>query len=262
MSARSQASLLPDRDWSLDEAADAPLPVRSLSVFFPCYNDAPTIGELVRRTASHIEALGIDHEVIVVNDGSTDASGRVLRDLRDEVPVLRVVDHGTNRGYGAALRSGFAAAQHEWVFYTDGDGQYDPAEVSRLIARVSDEVDVVQGWKLGRNDPWPRAVIGRTYHHFVRLLFGLPVRDTDCDFRLVRRSLLDEVTLRHSSGVICVEMVKKFDRAGARFVEVGVHHYPRPFGRSQFFRVRRIAESLRDLAALWWNLVVRRRADA
>jgi glycosyltransferase involved in cell wall biosynthesis len=262
MSARSQANALSERPWTEPEAADSPLAVRSLSVFFPCFNDAPTIGELVRRTALHLEHLGIDHEVIVVNDGSTDASARVLRDLGEELAVLRVVDHGANRGYGAALRSGFAAATREWVFYTDGDGQYDPAEVSRLIARASDDVDIVQGWKLGRNDPWPRALIGRAYHHFVRLLFGLPVRDTDCDFRLVRRALLDDVTLRHSSGVICVEMVKKFARAGARFVEVGVHHYPRPFGRSQFFRLRRIAESLRDLAALWWNLVVRRRADA
>jgi glycosyltransferase involved in cell wall biosynthesis len=261
MSPRSQANALSEPAWVTFEGAEAPLEVRSLSVFFPCYNDAPTIGELVRRTASHLEQLGIDHEVIVVNDGSTDASARVLRELGEEIPALRVVDHGTNRGYGGALRSGFAAATREWVFYTDGDGQYDPAEVSRLLLRASDDVDVVQGWKLGRNDPWPRAVIGRVYHHFVRLAFRLPVRDTDCDFRLVRRSLLDEVTLRHSSGVICVEMVKKFARAGARFVEVGVHHYPRPFGRSQFFRLRRIAESLRDLAALWWNLVVLRRPD-
>ena len=107
--------------------------------------------------------------------------------------MLRIVDHGVNRGYGAALRSGFAAARGEWVFYTDGDGQYDPAELERLIAQVSDEVDVVQGWKLGRNDSALRAVVGRAYHHAVRLLFGLPVRDTDCDFRLIRASALERV---------------------------------------------------------------------
>lgn len=236
--------------------------IGSLSVFFPCFNDAPTIAGLVRTVTATLESLGIAHEVIVVNDGSSDGSLAVLEELRAEIPVLRTVDHGVNRGYGAALRSGFAAARGEWVFYTDGDGQYDPAEVEQLIAQVDGGVDVVQGWKLGRNDSALRAVIGRVYHHTVRLLFGLPVRDTDCDFRLIRSSALERVALRHSSGVICVEMLHKLDRAGARFTEVGVHHYARPFGRSQFFRVGRVARSLLDVALLWVNLVVLRRRDA
>jgi glycosyltransferase involved in cell wall biosynthesis len=243
-------------------SARAPHAVTSLSVFFPCFNDAPTIAGLVRRVVALLGVLGIAHEVIVVNDGSTDGSEGVLRSLAEELPDLKVVTHPTNRGYGAALRSGFAAATREWVFYTDGDAQFDPAEVVHLIDRASDEVDVVQGWKIGRSDSWLRAVIGRTYHHVVRIAFGLPVRDTDCDFRLVRRSLLERVALRHSSGVICVEMMRKFSRAGAHFVEVPVHHYPRPFGRSQFFRLRRVAESLRDVAWLWVQLVVLRRDDA
>lgn len=235
--------------------------IASLSAFFPCYNDAPTIADLVRRVDATLHALGIEHEVIVVNDGSTDDSLAVLRTLADELPVLRIVDHGVNRGYGGALRSGFAAARGEWVFYTDGDGQYDPSEVEQLIAHVSDEVDVVQGWKLGRNDHWIRALVGRAYHHAVRLAFSLPVRDTDCDFRLIRASALDRVTLRHSSGVICVEMLSKLDRAGARFTEVGVHHYARPHGRSQFFRFSRVARSLLDVALLWVSLVVLRRGE-
>lgn len=247
---------------ALAAAATGAAHIESLSVFFPCFNDAPTIGGLVRTVTATLESLGIAHEVIVVNDGSSDDSLAVLDDLRGEIPVLRIVDHGVNRGYGAALRSGFAAARGEWVFYTDGDGQYDPAELERLIALVEGGVDVVQGWKLGRNDSPLRAVVGRAYHHAVRLLFGLPVRDTDCDFRLIRASALDRVTLRHSSGVICVEMLRKLDRAGARFTEVGVHHYARPFGRSQFFRVGRVARSLLDVGLLWVNLVVLRRRDA
>jgi glycosyltransferase involved in cell wall biosynthesis len=236
--------------------------IGSLSVFFPCFNDAPTIAGLVRRTDETLRALGLAHEIIVVNDGSTDASAAVLLDLQRELDDLRVVDHGTNRGYGAALRSGFAAACGEWVFYTDGDGQYDPTEVERLIALASDEVDVVQGFKLGRSDSALRALVGRAYHHVVRLAFHLPVRDTDCDYRLIRRAALARVQLRHSSGVICVEMLRKLDRTGARFAEVGVHHYARPFGRSQFFRFSRVARSLLDVALLWVNLVVLRRHDA
>ena len=235
--------------------------IASLSAFFPCFNDAPTIADLVRHVDATLTDLGIAHEVIVVNDGSTDESLDVLRALEAELPVLRIVDHGVNRGYGAALRSGFAAARGEWVFYTDGDGQYDPTEVEQLIARVGDDVDVVQGWKLGRNDHWIRAIVGRAYHHAVRLAFGLPVRDTDCDFRLIRMGALDRVALRHSSGVICVELLRKLDQAGARFTEVGVHHYARPFGRSQFFRLSRVARSLLDVAMLWVNLVVLRLRD-
>jgi glycosyltransferase involved in cell wall biosynthesis len=233
--------------------------IASLSAFFPCFNDAPTIADLVRRVDATLTHLGITHEVIVVNDGSTDESLDVLRALAEELPVLRIVDHGVNRGYGGALRSGFGEARGEWVFYTDGDGQYDPTEVEQLIARACDDVDVVQGWKLGRNDHWIRAIVGRAYHHTVRLAFGLPVRDTDCDFRLIRMSALDRVALRHSSGVICVELLRKLDQAGARFTEVGVHHYARPFGRSQFFRLSRVARSLLDVAMLWVNLVVLRR---
>jgi glycosyltransferase involved in cell wall biosynthesis len=236
--------------------------IGSLSVFFPCYNDAPTISGLVRSTADTLSAAGIAHEIIVVNDGSSDDSLAILHDLAHEIDVLTIVDHGHNRGYGAALRSGFAAARGDWVFYTDGDGQYDPTEVERLIALVSEDVDVVQGWKLDRNDSALRALVGRAYHHAVRVLFRLPVRDTDCDFRLIRRAALARVTLRHSSGVICVEMLRKLDRAGARFTEIGVHHHARPFGRSEFFRFRRVAQSLVDVAWLWVNLVLLRRRDA
>jgi len=243
------------------DAAPAASYVRSLSVFFPCYNDAPTIAGLVRRVSTTLDDAGVAHDVVVVNDGSSDGSAAILRDLADETDVLRVVDHGVNRGYGAALRSGFAAATRDWVFYTDGDGQFDPAEVVALLARASDDVDVVQGRKLNRSDSLLRAVVGRAYHHVVRVMFRLPASDTDCDFRLIRREALERVTLRHSSGVICVELLRKLDRAGARFAEVGVHHYPRPYGRSQFFRVRRVAESLRDVALLWVRLVLLRRSD-
>ncbi len=229
-----------------------------VSAFFPCYDDAPTIVGLVERVSATLGELGLDHEVIVVDDGSSDDSVERLERLQARMPVLRVVRHPENRGYGGALLSGFAAATGEWVFYTDGDGQYDPAEVRDLVARISPEVDVVQGWKIRRQDPWPRRVIGRLYHHAVRTAFGLPVRDTDCDFRLIRRSLLGRVRLEHTSGVICVEMLRKFSAAGARFVEVPVHHYPRLHGRSQFFRLSRVARSLADLGGLWVSLVLLR----
>ena len=235
------------------------LPPQSISAFFPCYNDAQSIGSVVAVAYSTLERMGTDFEVIVVDDGSTDRSREILHEMQEHFPLLRVIEHEENRGYGGALLSGFGAATKQWVFYTDGDGQYDPGELELLAKEATEHVDVVQGWKIRRADNWKRALIGRVYHHGVAHLFRLRIRDVDCDFRLMRRSLLDRVRLTHHSGVICVEMIRKFQDAGARFVEVPVHHYPRRHGRSQFFQVKRVFRTLCDLALLWLRLVVLRR---
>src|SRR5262249_30098016 len=160
---------------------------------FPCFNDAQTIAKMVRDADRALRVAVPDVELVVVDDGSTDDSVDRLRDLEREITRLRVVVHGDNRGYGAALISAFAAATKEWIFYTDGDAQYDACESVNLVAMVDDDVDVVQGWKIGRGDSLYRKVIGRVYHHLVAALFRLRVRDTDCDFRLFRRALLDDV---------------------------------------------------------------------
>jgi len=234
--------------------------VQAVSVFFPCYNDEATIARMVEVAVATLGRIGVDDaEVIVVNDGSSDRSAAILAELTTREPLLRVVTHPRNRGYGGALLSGFAASTKQWVFYTDGDGQFDAAELELLVQRASDDVDVVQGYKLRRADGVVRAVIGRLYHRFVKAMFGLRIRDTDCDFRLIRRSALDRVTLVHTTGVICVELVRKLQDTGARFTEVGVHHYRRVHGTSEFFRVGAIARTLRDLAALWIQMVVLRR---
>ncbi len=233
--------------------------VRDISAFFPCYNDELAIPRMVRDVHRALGESVEDFEIIVVDDGSRDGSVDVLRRLQCEIPELRIVEHETNRGYGGALLSGFAAATRTWVFYTDGDAQYRASELTRCIDAVTPEIDVVQGYKLGRGDPWYRKLIGRAYHHTVRLLFNLRVRDTDCDFRLIKRELVERVKLTSTTGVICVEMMRKFRVAGATFAEVGVSHYARPHGRSQFFRLPAIARSGRQLMALWWTLVVRER---
>jgi glycosyltransferase involved in cell wall biosynthesis len=232
--------------------------VTSVSAFFPCYNDALSIAKMVRDVHGALSTRVSDFEVIVVNDGSADNSLEVLQDLAVELPRLRIVNHEVNRGYGGALQSGFQAATKQWVFYTDGDAQYDAGEITVCIDAVTPTTDIVQGWKIGRGDSWYRKVIGRTYHHTVKRVFNLHVRDTDCDFRLMRRSLVDKVTLTSTSGVICVEMMRKFEQQQARFVEVPVHHYFRPHGKSQFFRLPAIARSARQLGQLWVQLMVRR----
>ena len=229
----------------------------SLSVFFPAYNDAPSLAALVRKTFATLERYVADYEVIVVNDGSRDATGEVLEQLcREFSPWLRVVTHAQNRGYGGALRSGFAAAQKEFVFYTDGDGQYDVGELPRLRELVGPTTGLANGYKLERHDPRHRVWIGSVYNFCARLLFRIRLRDIDCDYRLIRRALLAKIRLTSTSGTICVELVRKLELSGCQVVEVGVHHYPRLHGRSQFFRIRSLALTLLQLVRLWVRLVI------
>jgi glycosyltransferase involved in cell wall biosynthesis len=230
----------------------------SLSIFFPAYNDAGTIASLALVAHMTARELTSDYEVIVVEDGSPDHTGALLDEMARSFPWLKVVHHEKNRGYGGALRSGFATASKDLVFYTDGDAQYDPREMKTLFAAFSENVDFVNGYKISRNDPLHRRVIGRVYHWFVKLAFGLRLRDVDCDFRLMRRSIFDKVRLKRSSGVICVELMKKVQDHGFRIAEVPVHHFHRSYGKSQFFNFPRVARTLFDLANLWWELVVRK----
>ena len=235
-----------------------------LSVFFPAYNDSGTIASMVIRAVQAASALTPDYEVIVVNDGSADATAEIADELARTYPNVRVVHHAKNSGYGGALQTGFKSATKDLIFYTDGDAQYDPGELRELWSRMTPDADLVNGYKISRSDPLHRIIIGRVYHHIVSTLFGLTVRDVDCDFRLMRRSIFERIQLEKTSGVICLEMMKKIHDAGFRIVEVPVHHYHRAFGKSQFFNGRRIVKTAIDVMRLWFALVVRqqhRRGD-
>lgn len=227
------------------------MPKQSVSVFFPCYNDEQTIGELVRNANRILSKRKIPYEIIVVNDGSSDGSAAILRRLKKEIPQLRIVTHRKNQGYGAALRDGFRATKYDLVFYTDGDGQYDVGEIELMFPLMTHDIDVVNGIKMFRNDPWYRVVVGNLYNFFVRNTFGIDIFDTDCDFRLIRNSLMKKITLKSNSGAICVELVRKLQDSGARFREMTVHHYDRQFGTSQFFKPMRIFHTLVELARFW-----------
>lgn len=228
----------------------------SISAFFPAYNDAGTIPSMVIAADMTLRSVADDYEIIVVNDGSSDYTADVLEELKRSYPRLRVVHHARNRGYGGALRSGFAHATKDLVFYTDGDAQYDPREMVLLLEAMSPGVDVVNGYKVKRSDPLHRIVIGKLYHWTVKTAFGLVVRDVDCDFRLIRRKVFDKVQLERNSGVICVEMMKKIQDAGFRIAQVPVSHYHRAYGRSQFFNFRRVFRVGVDLIRLWRELVL------
>ena len=231
----------------------------SITAFFPAYNDQHTIENMVRTAGEELGKITDDFEVLVVNDGSRDRTGEILGRLQQELPYLRVIHHASNRGYGAALITGFHSSTKDLVFYTDGDGQYDVREMHNLLVQLGPNIDLVNGYKIRRADAWYRVVIGEMYRRTMRWVFSLSVRDVDCDFRLFRRQIFESITLESQSGVICVEMARKFDQAGFRMTEIPVSHYPRLHGSSEFFRVRHLAHTLRGLLRIWWELVLSRK---
>jgi glycosyltransferase involved in cell wall biosynthesis len=232
----------------------------SISAFFPAFNDGGTIPSMVISVLRTLPKVTDDFEVIVVNDGSRDHTAEMLEEMERVYPQVRIVTHPENRGYGAALRSGFKSATKEWIFYTDGDGQYDPRELVNLVQAVREETDVVNGYKIERHDPLHRVIIGRMYHHIVRWMFGFRLRDVDCDFRLMKRRVFDVIDLRSTSGTICLELVKKLQDAGCRFEEVAVHHFHRAYGKSQFFNFPRLVRTAVQLFHLWKEIRLSKRA--
>ncbi len=227
----------------------------SITAFFPAYNDEATIGRIVQETNSTLKEITDDYEIIVVDDGSEDGTKEICNRLAEKNPRIRVIHHEHNRGYGGALKTGFSNARKDLIFYTDGDGQYDVKELKKLVPFIKN-ADVVNGYKIKRQDPVYRRVLGRIYFWVAKILFNIRLKDIDCDFRLIRRLIFNNIELESNSGVICVEMMKKIQDAGYRIKEVEIHHYPRVSGRSQFFRLNRILHLFRELTCQWWNLVI------
>lgn len=228
----------------------------TISVFFPCYNDYKSIGTLIKDSLLILKKVASKFEVIVIDDFSTDGSRQLLKKLQGQYKNLTVYFHSKNLGYGGALRSGFRAAKYDLVFYTDGDGQYDPKELPIMVSLMTEDVSFINGIKLSRQDPTYRLVVGNVYSFITRWFFWLPIVDVDCDFRLIRKSLVKKLDLKSSSGAICIELVKKAQRQGGKFRQVTIHHLERKHGQSQFFRPERILLTLCELSSLWFKLMI------
>lgn len=231
----------------------------SISIMFPFLNDWGTVGSLVSLAIATAQKYTDNWEVIIVNDGSKKEDREALELIVNSSleEKIRIIDHERNRGYGGALRSGFAACRKDLVFYTDCDAQYDPRELTILYKALKPDVDMVNGYKIKRSDPLHRIIAGRAYHYLVKFAFGLPIRDTDCDFRLIRRKVFRQVKLFENTGTICTELVKKIDYFGYKIAEVPVHHFWRTSGKSQFFNFKRLYKTGLNLFKLWWKLMVK-----
>jgi glycosyltransferase involved in cell wall biosynthesis len=241
---------------------DAAIGRPRLTFFFPAFNEEENVAETVRRALDQVGPL-VDGsiEVLIVDDGSTDRTPQLADELAATDPRVRV-HHQPNRGYGGALRAGFANARGELIGFSDGDLQFDLSEMSRLLERLEaptqPPVDVVIGYRIRRRDPPHRMVIAKTYNAIVSALFGLRVRDIDCAMKLLRREVLDGLPLETDSPFLSAELLIKLGARGARIVQVGVNHYPRAAGTNTGASFRKILRTFRDIAKLRWALWTRR----
>ena len=220
----------------------------SISACAPAFNEEGNIERVVRAFADTLGGAGVDYEVIIVDDGSSDATARILERLRGEVPALRVIAHPGNEGYGKSLRDAFDAAVKDYVFYTDGDGQFDLGEMLAFLPML-DGVSSVVGYRMGRAEGALRRFVSRSYNLMVRVFFGLNVRDVDCSFKFLLRRELQSLTLESDKFFIDTELMVKLQRAGVPVLERGVRHLPREHGRSTVSPTH-IFTTLREIGGL------------
>jgi glycosyltransferase involved in cell wall biosynthesis len=224
----------------------------SISVFFPCYNEQDNVGRTVEQALGVLKKLNIDFEVIIVDDGSSDATGQIAEKIAEENNSVKVVHHSTNLGYGAALQSGFKAATKELVFYTDGDGQFDISEMPPLLPLLK-QYDIVSCYRLNRRDNLIRKINGWCWTKLACLLFGMKVRDIDCAFKLYKREIFDSprrIKLSSTGALIDTEILARALRKGYRLTQKGVHHYPRTAGTQTGANPKVILRAFKELFKL------------
>lgn len=226
---------------------------------FPCYNDSGTIVRLVREVSEELSKRCADYEVIVVDDCSSDNSRELLKSEAERNKKLKLVFHEYNKGYGGTILDGMSAASFPYFFYTDGDGQYSVKDIGRLIGSMEEETVLANGYKITRNDPLYRIIIGRLYNLFMKFFFGIRLRDIDCDFRIIRKDIFEGTEFFSKSGTICVEMVKRIEMKTNRIKESPVNHFEREFGSSQFFNFRRLFFVFFHVISLWYLLIAKRK---
>jgi glycosyltransferase involved in cell wall biosynthesis len=243
----------------IDRSAEGP--TAELSVVLPAYNEADNLAAVIEEAGLHLREAGIDHEIVVVDDGSTDATQSILAALAGEVPTLRRVIHPTNLGYGAALRSGVGASVGRFVLLSDGDGQFRMEDLSSLW-RYRDRADVVLGYRNPRHDPLARRIAGWLYNRiFVRVMLGGRFRDVNCGFKLFSREVLADMELHSTGALISAELLTRARLGGASFVEVAVRHFPRTAGNATGLLPRVVLKMLGESVRLRQRILATRATE-
>ncbi len=201
----------------------------SISVFFPCHNEGENIKKLLTDTAKFLPTIASDYEIIVVDDGSIDSTAEIAKTFSQNNPFVKVVQHQKNMGYGAALRTGFVTSQKDYIFFTDADNQFNITELSKLVPYLK-HYDIVAGFRINRKDNFFRRVNAKSFNLFIRLLFGLKIKDLNCAFKVFKKEVLKNMELKSSGALINAEVLIRALKKGYRMKEVGVSHYPRLWG--------------------------------
>lgn len=230
-----------------------PLKPLRLSIFFPCHNEEAHVEPVTHAALRVAKTVAETFEVIIVNDGSTDRTAALADQLASAHPEVRVVHLDPNQGYGGALRAGFAAATLDWVFYTDGDQQFDLDDLPRLLERLSD-AEIVSAYRQRRAEGWQRRLNAAGWGFLIRLLFGLRLRDIDCAFKVYPRALFDEIELRSTGALIDAEVLIQAQQLGYRIAQLPVRHLPRQAGDSSGANLSVILRALREVIALYRRL--------
>lgn len=234
--------------YAIDRMASEPS--CELSVVLPAYNEEANIGAVVEGARAHLEGRGISYEIHVVDDGSGDRTSQVVTALSACNSNVRLIRHSVNRGYGAAIRSGLAASRGRHVLVSDGDGQFEIRNLDALWER-REQADLVLGFRDPRHDPLPRRIAGWVYSRIlVRWALGTRFRDVNCGFKLISRPVVEHIELESSGALISAELLTRAVRAGASFVEVGVAHEPRRYGRATGLLPGVVLRMIRELVAL------------
>ncbi len=225
----------------------------SLTVSMPAYNEAENIRPMIDMVRAKVEPLVDDLEIVVVNDGSSDNTGDIVRQISQEDPRVRLVDHTVNQGYGAAVRDAVWAASKELIVFTDSDLQFDLSELERFLPRLK-EADLVVGYRYARSDPWHRRFFGHGWSWLVNLLFGYTARDIDCAFKLFKRCVIETIHVESGGAMFSAEFLVRAKQAGFKIVEEPVNHYPRVAGSQTGARPDVILRAFRELLRLRWAM--------
>jgi glycosyltransferase involved in cell wall biosynthesis len=227
----------------------APPALSSLAIVLPCFDEEPNVAAAVAQAQRAAERFAARHEVIVVDDGSSDHTGAIAESIAARDPRVRLIAHERNRGYGAAVRSGIAASRSDWVLLTDGDLQFDLSELE-LFLPLAGEADLVAGYRIDRADPVGRRLAAHAWNRLMRRTFGVRVRDVDCAFKLMRGPAARALELDSDGAMVSTELLVRAGLAGWRVAEVGVHHRPRLAGEPTGGDVRVVLRAFGERRAL------------
>lgn len=228
--------------------------LKSLSIFFPVFNEEANLEILVNQALRIIPTLAKKYELIIVNDGSSDQTLTIANKLQNKHKEVVVVSHDQNKGYGEVLKTGIINSRYEWIFWTDSDLQFDLAELANFVQASQDGASAIIGYRKKRSEGFRRSLNANLFKIYINLLFRLHVKDIDCAFKLIRADLLKELKLSSGSAFTSAEILYRLKKKGVKFVEIAVNHYPRLYGQATGANLKVIIKACYEALATYFNI--------